>query len=72
MPARKPVVSSCGSKQNRSGTRWTTLTQLPVAFCGGRIANCAPVPGAIEQTVPFHSRPGNVSTLTFAGRPAWT
>ena len=39
MPARRPVVSSFGSKQKRSGTRWTTLTQLPLAFCGGRIAN---------------------------------
>jgi hypothetical protein len=25
---------------------------LPVAFCGGRIANCAPVPGLSEPTVP--------------------
>ena len=33
------------SKAIRTGTRCTTLTQLPVAFCGGRIANCAPVPG---------------------------
>ena len=33
MPALKPLVSSCGSKQKRSGTRWTTLTQLPLAFC---------------------------------------
>ena len=53
MPARRPVVSSSGSKQKRSGTRCTTLTQLPLAFCGGRIANCAPVPGAIEQTLPL-------------------
>ena len=58
MPARKPSVSSSGAKQKRSGTRCTTLTQLPLAFCGGRIANCAPVPGAIEQTVPCQSRSG--------------
>jgi len=34
-------------------TRCTTLTKLPVAFCGGRIANCAPVPGLSEPMVPL-------------------
>ena len=72
MPARRFEVSSSGSKQKRSGTRWTTLTQLPLAFCGGRIENCAPVPGAIEQIVPFHSLPGNASTVTLAGWPSRT
>ena len=46
----------------RTGTRCTTLTQLPLAFCGGRIANCAPVPGLTAATVPWKLRSGNVST----------
>ena len=58
-----------GVEAKRSGTRCTTLTQLPLAFCGGRIANCAPVPGAIEQILPRHSRPGKVSIVTVAGWP---
>ena len=36
----------------RTGTRCTTFTQFPLAFCGGRIANCAPVPGLTDATVP--------------------
>ena len=28
----------------RTGRRWTTLIQLPVAFCAGTSANAAPVP----------------------------
>jgi hypothetical protein len=28
-----------------TGTRWTTLTKLPVAFSGGRRLNTAPLPG---------------------------
>mgnify|MGYP003693846851 CR=1 FL=1 len=40
-----PVVNSM-----RTGTRCTTFTQLPLAFCGGRIANCAPVPGLTDAT----------------------
>ena len=50
------------SKTMRTGTRCTTLTQLPLAFCGGRIANCAPVPGLTEATVPWKVRSGKVST----------
>ena len=46
----------------RTGTRCTTLTQLPLAFCGGRIANCAPVPGLTDATVPWKMRSGKVST----------
>ena len=37
-------MSSAGSsRRRRTGTRWTTFTQLPVAFCAGRIENWAPV-----------------------------
>ena len=32
----------------------------------------APVPGAIEQTTPFHSRSGKVSIVTVAGCPCLT
>ena len=46
----------------RTGTRCTTLTQLPVAFCGGRIENCAPVPGDSEPTWPLKTWSGNAST----------
>ena len=46
------------SNTMRTGTRCTTLTQLPLAFCGGRIANCAPVPGLTDATVPWKVCPG--------------
>ena len=53
----------------RTGTRCTTLTQLPLAFCGGRIANCAPVPGLIATTRPKNATSGKVSTKTIACWP---
>ncbi len=62
MPARSSERSCPGSKTMRTGTRCTTFTQLPMAFCGGRIANCAPVPGLIEATVPWKVWSGNAST----------
>ena len=69
MPARSlPVIGSLSSR-TRSGTRCTTLTQLPLAFCGGRIANCAPVPGLTDSTVPENVVSGNVSTNTVARWP---
>ena len=46
----------------RTGTRCTTFTQLPLAFCGGRIANCAPVPGLTAATTPRNLWSGKVST----------
>ena len=55
MPAR-----SCGSPATagiamRTGMRCTTLTQLPVAFCGGSTENSAPVAwaDARDGAVPF-------------------
>src|SRR3569623_1304286 len=62
MPARCRLVPLSWSKVMRTGTRCTTLTQLPLAFCGGRIENCAPVPGETEVTVPVKVRSGNEST----------
>ena len=52
-----------------TGTRCTTLTQLPLAFCAGRIENCEPVPGLTATTVPQKVRSGNVSTITWARWP---
>ena len=46
------------SKAIRTGRRWTTFTQLPVAFCGGRGENAAPVPGEKLATWPLHAAPG--------------
>ena len=36
----------------RTGTRWTTLIQLPVAFWGGNSEKTLPVPAAKPWTVP--------------------
>ena len=38
------AFSSWGSSSMRTGTRCTTLIQLPVAFCAGSSAKAAPVP----------------------------
>ena len=56
MPARSVGTSWPGSSSMRTGTRCTTLTQLPVAFCGGSSANSEPVPAPIEATVPSSAR----------------
>jgi hypothetical protein len=44
-PARKGGSFAWGSRRMRTGRGCTTFTQLPEAFCGGRIANSAPVAG---------------------------
>ena len=62
MPVRSRCVSSPLSKAMRTGTRCTTLTQLPLAFCAGRIENCEPVPGLTATTVPLKVWLGNEST----------
>ena len=49
-----------------TGTRWTTLTQLPEAFSGGKRLKRAPVPALIESTRPRKTRSGKVSTRTVA------
>jgi hypothetical protein len=35
----------------RTGRRCTTFTQLPEAFCGGRIANSPPWPGCEADAI---------------------
>ena len=47
------VVISCGSRRMRTGTRCTTLIQLPVAFCAGSSEKAAPVPALMPATVPW-------------------
>src|SRR5581483_3826305 len=69
IPERSRCVSSFLSKAIRTGTRCTTFTQLPVAFCGGSIANSAPVPGLTETTVPVNARSGKLSTSMVAFWP---
>src|SRR5262249_53249162 len=61
MPARRSLVSWSGSNTIRTGTRCTTFTQFPLAFCGGRMANWAPVPGLTAATVPWKAWPGKES-----------
>ena len=39
----------------RTGTRCTTLIQLPVAFCGGSRAKALPVPAPNPTTRPWNS-----------------
>ncbi|MCY1178182.1 hypothetical protein D9M73_185220 [compost metagenome] len=38
----------------RTGTRWTILIQLPVAFCAGSKAKALPVPAPRLSTVPLY------------------
>ncbi len=42
----------------RTGTRWTTFTQLPLAFCAGSRENCAPVPAPMLATTAVNLWPG--------------
>ena len=51
--APQPVLAYC-----RTGTRCTTLTQLPEAFCGGSSAYSDPVAGARLSTAAVQVKPG--------------
>ena len=44
-PAASGWFGSSLSKLSRTGRRWTTLTQLPVAFSAGSSEKVSPVPG---------------------------
>src|SRR5437762_3333729 len=57
-PTRRVTPSSGAVMCTSTGTRCTTLTQLPVAFCAGRSENSDPVPAPIEATTPVNVRPG--------------
>src|SRR6202012_4146596 len=50
-----------GSRRIRTGTRWTILVKLPVAFSGGITLNCAPVAGARLSIRPWKVWPGRTS-----------
>ncbi|WYX51052.1 hypothetical protein WJ977_31205 [Achromobacter xylosoxidans] len=45
-------ASSLGSRLMRTGTRCTTLIQLPVAFCDGSSAKAEPLPAITSPTRP--------------------
>jgi hypothetical protein len=68
MPARsgRGLPSALASSRIFTGTRCTTLTQLPVAFSGGSSEKREPVPALIEFTVPTNTDPGKLSTRTSA------
>ena len=55
MPRRRGLFSGKGGRRTIfTGTRCTTLTQLPVAFSGGSRVKAAPVPAMMESTVPLN------------------
>ena len=54
VPARNVGASGLLMSLRRTGRRCTTLTQFPDAFCGGKIANSAPVAGEMLCTSAFH------------------
>ena len=47
------LATSAGSSAMRTGTRCTTLIQLPVAFWAGSSENAAPVPAPRPSTLPW-------------------
>src|SRR5439155_331325 len=64
------LPTTFGSRRIFTGTRWTTFTQLPVAFSGGSREKRAPVPAATELTTPVKVFSGNPSTRISARWPA--
>ena len=58
MPERSDSPPELRSMRMRTGMRCTTFTQLPLAFCAGRMENSEPLAGAMLCTVPDHTRPG--------------
>ena len=56
---------------NLTGILWTTLTQFPEEFCGGKIENSAPVAGLILSTWAFHVLFGYESGINRADCPTF-
>ena len=57
---RRPGSASASSI--RTGSRWTTLTKLPVAFSGGSSARVEPVPARTRPPGRGSTRPAYMST----------
>src|SRR5712675_2250207 len=68
-PACNRNPASTWVSWRRTGTRWTTFTQLPVAFSGGRMENCEPVLGLTLVTSAENRLPGYRSISTIADWP---
>ena len=58
MPARNGGASAGTSTRSRTGTRCTTLTQLPEAFWAGSTENSAPEAGLMLATDAAQVRSG--------------
>ena len=59
----RPFCATSGLTVTRTGTRWTILVKLPVAFSGGSRLNTAPAAGETLSTVPTMSVSGKASTF---------
>src|SRR6185312_17137077 len=71
--ADRPAAAISGgvwSNSMRTGRRCTTFTQLPVAFCAGRIEKVEPAPGLKLATWPWSLWPPKASISISAGWPA--
>ncbi len=64
-----PRVAAPSSTAMRTGTRWTILVKLPVAFSGGITLKTAPVAGARLSTRPAKVCPGSTSATKLAFCP---
>ena len=54
MPEASGTSAWLASIDSRTGSRCTTLTQLPDAFSGGSREKLEPVPGLVLSTVPVN------------------
>ena len=72
MPARSGGSPGRSISRSLTGRRCTTFTQFPLAFCGGRIANSAPVAGLMLSTSASQVMSGCMSSTTVAFWPTVT
>ena len=72
MPERKTAAPGLRVIPMRTGTRCTTLTQLPLEFCAGRTENSELLAGLTLSTVPDQTCPGYVSTVMSTWLPGLT
>ena len=57
-PGDQAAAMACRSMAMRTGTRWVTFTQLPLAFCAGSTENSEPVPAPMLATWPVSLQSG--------------